>query len=178
MKKNGNGDNGDDGTKNLDRSIINDKLLNTIQSDLKMTPSSYGVVGHSLGCGTALTIGDDAWTRVCIAGPPARRDGVQVGGNTLAITSLNDGLVTMDRLNSMIPSDFARLNEAALVGDSQQVPTLPSKAILIFDRPDAPNHISFLAGNVNDCMVDFLSPLLPVAQALGIPVSATILKNE
>jgi len=38
------------------------------------------------------------------------------------------------------------------------------------DRPDAPNHISFLAGSVNDSMVSFLSPLLPVAQLLGIPV--------
>jgi hypothetical protein len=46
----------------------------------------------------------------------------------------------------------------------------PSKAIVILDRPDAPNHISFLAGNANDAMVSFLSPLLPVAQALSIPV--------
>ena len=32
------------------------------------------------------------------------------------------------------------------------------------------NRISFLAGNANDAMVSFLSPLLPVAQALSIPV--------
>ena len=47
---------------------------------------------------------------------------------------------------------------------------LPSRAALVLDRDDAPNHISFLAGNVNDSMVSFLSPLLPIAQALSIPV--------
>jgi len=150
----------------LDRRIINDRLLDVIQSDMGIKTKSYGIVGHSLGCGTATTTGDDSWTRVCIAGPPVRRDGVRVGGNTLAITSLNDGLVTMSRLESMIPSDFVRLQEANLTRGG----SLPSRAVLIFDRPDAPNHISFLAGNVNDSMVSFLSPLLPVAQVLGIPV--------
>ncbi len=152
----------------LDRSAINDKLIKTIESDLGLKPKSYGIVGHSLGCGTALTTGDDSWTRVCIAGPPARRDGVPVGGSTLAITSLNDGLVTLSRLESMIPSDFVKLREEELV--KENISSLPSKAILIFDRPDAPNHISYLTGSVNDSMVSFLSPLLPVAQALEIPV--------
>ena len=57
-----------------------------------------------------------------------------------------------------------QLNEQALMEQ------LPNRAALIFDRADAPNHISFLAEGVNDAMVDFLSPLLPVAQALSIPV--------
>lgn len=149
----------------LDRGKINDRLLGTIQNDLGIKAKSYGIVGHSLGCGTATTTGDDSWTRVCIAGPPVRRDGVKVGGNILAITSLNDGLVTLSRLESMLPSDFARLQEATMMSNP-----LPSRAVLIFDREDAPNHISFLAGNVNDSMVSFLSPLLPVAQALSIPV--------
>lgn len=149
----------------LDRKKINDSLLDTIQNDLKMKPKKFGIVGHSLGCGTATTTGDDSWTRVCIAGPPVRRDGVRVGGNILAITSLNDGLVTMSRLESMLPRDFVRLQETTMMEKP-----LPSRAVLIFDREDAPNHISFLAGNVNDSMVSFLSPLLPVAQALKIPV--------
>lgn len=149
----------------LDRSIINDYLLSTIKDDLGIKAKSYGIVGHSLGCGTATSTGDASWTRVCIAGPPVRRDGVQVGSNTLAITSLNDGLVTRSRLESMLPTDFVRLEEATLLDKP-----LPPKAVLIFDRDDGPNHISFLAGNVNDSMVSFLSPLLPVAQALSIPV--------
>jgi hypothetical protein len=47
---------------------------------------------------------------------------------------------------------------------------LPKQAALIFDRPNASNHISYLSENVNDAMVSFLSPLLPLAQALSIPV--------
>jgi hypothetical protein len=84
----------------------------------------------------------------------------------------------------MIPMDFVRLEEGVLVesllqnsssssslsSSSSSAFTFPEKSILILDRPDAPNHISFLAGNANDAMVSFLSPLLPVAQALSIPV--------
>jgi hypothetical protein len=47
---------------------------------------------------------------------------------------------------------------------------IPDRAALVFDRSNAPNHISFLSENVNDAMVSFLSPLLPVAQAFEIPV--------
>ena len=141
--------------------VIADTLPNTWGIHAK----SYGIVGHSLGCGTATSTGDSSWTRVCIAGPPVRRDGVPVGGNILAIASLNDGLVTRTRLESMLPADFVRLQESTMM----DLP-LPSRAALVLDRDDAPNHISFLAGNVNDSMVSFLSPLLPIAQALSIPV--------
>jgi hypothetical protein len=146
----------------LDRGVINDRLLDTMQTDLGIKASSYGIIGHSLGCGTATSTGDDSWTRVCIAGPPIRRDGVEVGGNTLSIVSLNDGLITMSRLESMLPSDFVRLQENTMMNAS-----LPKKSAIILTEP---NHISFLAGNANDAMVNFLSPLLPVAQALSIPV--------
>jgi pimeloyl-ACP methyl ester carboxylesterase len=148
----------------LDRSIINDRLLEFITSNMNV--QRFGVIGHSLGCGTALNIGDDSWTRICIAGPSVRRDGVQIKGNQFAIVSTNDGLVkSLDRVNQMIPREFVRLQENEL-----ESATFASKSALIFDRQDGPNHISFLAGNANDCMVDFLSPLLPVAQALQIPV--------
>ena len=153
----------------LDRTLINQELLKHMESEWSVKATKYGIVGHSLGCGTVTSTGDESWTRVTIAGPPVRRDGVDLGGNILAITSLNDGLVAMNggmgRLQSMIPSDFIRLQESTMM-DSP----LPSKGIVIFDRDDGPNHISFLAGNANDAMVTFLSPLLPVAQALSIPV--------
>lgn len=148
----------------LDRTAINDSLLDFITSNIEV--QRFGVIGHSLGCGTALNIGDDNWTRICIAGPSVRRDGVKINGNQLAIVSTNDGLIkNIDRINEMIPRDFVRLQENELTST-----TFASKSALIFDREDGPNHISFLAGNANDCMVDFLSPLLPVAQALQIPV--------
>ena len=154
----------------LDRTTINKQLINVIESDLKLKPKSYGIIGHSLGTGTVMTTGDDSWTRVCIAGPPVRRDNVPVNGQTLAIVSTNDGAVTLNRIASMIPESFVQLDESTLFQSDNTVDRLPPKSILILDRDDAPNHISFLAGNVNDSMVSFLSPLLPIAQALNIPV--------
>ncbi len=128
---------------------------------------------------------DDSWTRVCIAGPPIRRKNgtmtqEDVKGNILSIVSVNDGAVTMSRVSSMIPDSFVRLDESRLFpnkvmddednSQNKNLNDLPPKSILIIDRNDAPNHISFLAENVNDAMVSFLSPLLPVAQLLNIPV--------
>ena len=46
----------------LDRSRINDKLLQYVKENLE--PRSYAGVGHSLGCGTVLRMGDSSWTRV------------------------------------------------------------------------------------------------------------------
>ena len=143
----------------LDRAVVNDELLNFVDSSIQ--PSGYGVVGHSLGCGAALQLGDASWARVLIAGPPAPED---CPSPLLFISSLNDGLVRARGGTLIIPSTYQRLQESDLPA------LIPSHAALIFDRPDAPNHISYLSESVNDAMVNFLSPLLPVAQALSIPV--------
>ena len=142
----------------LDRTVVNDALLKFVDSTMK--PSAYGVVGHSLGCGTALRIGDASWARVLIAGPPAPED---CPSPLLFISSMNDGLVQA-RGPIVLPSIYQRLQE----GNFPK--TIPRRAALIFDRLDAPNHISYLSESVNDAMVSFLSPLLPVAQAMSIPV--------
>lgn len=156
-------------TPTLDRSTITTQLLTYLHTDLNLSPTSYGILGHSLGCGTALSTGDSTWTRVCIAGPAVPRNNPPLGGNTLSIVSLGDGLTGGDRarVDAMVPPSFVRLVESSL---PTAATGYPSRATLIMDRPDAPNHISFLAGSVNDSMVSFLSPLLPVAQLLGIPV--------
>jgi len=153
----------------LDRGAITERLLNVLKSDLKLSASSYGIVGHSLGCGTAMMTGDDSWTRVCIAGPSTRRDGVDVGGNMLSILSANDGLMSRTRIDDMIPTDFVRLEESTLDTTNDKM-KFSQKSAIVFDRVDAPNHISFLSSETNDSMIKFLSPLLPVAQALEIPV--------
>lgn len=151
----------------LDRSRITKSLLSAISDDWKLQPSSYGIVGHSLGCGTVIKTGDASWARVCIAGFPRQQDGSPIPGDVLFLSSVNDGAVSLARFGGMkaIPSDYAILDEADLLIDR-----LPARAALIYDRPDAPNHISFLSGGVNDAMIDLLSPLLPLAQALKIPV--------
>lgn len=151
----------------LDRRYINDVLLNTMQNDWNIQASSYGIVGHSLGCGTVLDTGDEKWARVSIAGFPRKRDGTPIPGNGLFLTSMGDGAVSLARYGGpqlISECGYEMLEERAVLEK------LPKRAALVIDRPDAPNHISFLSEGVNDAMIDFLSPLLPVAQAMSIPV--------
>ena len=178
--------------ENLDRSIITDQIRKTLFSaNYNLFPMDatfrFGIIGHSLGCGTATKTGDKSWTRVCVAGFPGEREDT-LGGNMLFISSINDGAVSLERLRSAIPSDFERMNEEddrvkGLVAeyeheqsasdDSSSASTktaIPRRTAMIFERENGPNHISFLAGSVNDAMIDLLSPLLPIAQALNIPV--------
>lgn len=143
----------------LDRKIVNNVLLNFLETTVK--PSGYGVVGHSLGCGTALSLGDSTWAKVLIAGPPPPAN---PESPMLLITSMNDVFVRSRAAEFDIPPMYERLRE------SQLPAVIPKRAVLLFDRPDGPNHISYLSESVNDAMVGFLSPFLPVAQALSIPV--------
>jgi hypothetical protein len=141
----------------LDRGVINKVLLDYVQSNLK--PSSYAGIGHSLGCGTILNMGDSSWTRILIAG----RAPAASSSPLLFISSVNDGAVAFGG-PMVIPDGYTMLEESNIPSK------IPSTSALIFDRADAPNHISYLSENVNEAMVSFLSPLLPVAQALSIPV--------
>ena len=144
----------------LDRSVINNELLRYLRS--KVQPKSYGIIGHSLGCGTALNTGDASWARVLIAGRAPERPTSPL----LFISSVNDGTVRFSGPIS-ISSDYTVLEE----DDSlSKLTSIPSHSALIFNRPDGPNHISYLSKGVNDAMIQLLSPLLPVAQALSIPV--------
>jgi len=142
----------------LDRSVINDKMLQFVKENLK--PKSYAGIGHSLGCGTVLRMGDSSWTRVLIAGRAPEAS----SSSLLFISSTNDGAVRFGGPLT-IPEGYEVLQESNL-----PLSNLPSTSALIFDRPDAPNHISYLSENVNEAMISFLSPLLPVAQAMSIPV--------
>jgi len=147
----------------LNRDEITMRVLDAIGSELAITPTSYGIIGHSLGCGTAMSTGDATWARVCIAGFPSTVD-----GPALFLTSVNDSLVSMSRIRDVISPDYVELKENSINANLE--PKLPRKSFLIFDRPDAPNHISFLSDSTNNAMIDLLSPLLPLAQALKIPV--------
>lgn len=147
----------------LDRKKIMSQLLDDIGKKWQINPSSYGIVGHSLGCGTALATGDASWSRVCIAGFLKRRDGTRVEGNVLSILSTNDGTAKFSGFRGVedVPTDMAVL-------DLNNLPSnIPPRSALVMEKP---NHISFLADGVNNAMIDLLSPLLPVAQALSIPV--------
>ncbi len=151
----------------LDRKVITDALLQTLQNDWNIRASAYGIIGHSLGCGTAIQTGDDSWARVLISGFTRQRDGSPVKGNYLLVTSMGDGLANRFLTSpDAIPSDVVRLSEDA----SQMNQLIPKRAAIVYDRPDAPNHISFLTESTNDVMIEYLSPLLPVARLFNIPV--------
>ena len=158
----------------LDRSTINNAILQSLQKNNELwkniQPTAFGVIGHSLGCGTAIQMGDGDWARVLIAGYPQNRDGTPVKGNNLFITSINDSLAR-NRINSTLISscNYELLSEQDML-NGEQFASIPRRAAILFDRPDAPNHISYLCEGVNNAMIEFLSPLLPLAKALSIPV--------
>jgi len=156
---------------------------------------SYSAIGHSLGCSTVLQIGDNSWNRILMGSGKAPEipsssssstNNKSVGGRLLFISSINDGPVTKWSGGIKIPDGYTILKESQLSSSSsssssgtsnndetnmqQQQIIIPDRAALVFDRQDAPNHISYLSANTNDAMLSFLSPLLPITNALGIPV--------
>ncbi|KAL7487069.1 hypothetical protein ACHAW6_012688 [Cyclotella cf. meneghiniana] len=154
-------------TKPIDRTITTNRLLQTLITQWDVRVKSYGIIGHSLGCGTAIKTGDDSWTRVCIAGFPCS------GTKCLFIASTNDGAVPISRVIGTLRSlDFVSLDEN--VARNRQWNKLHPRTSLVFNEfynnNPPPNHISFLSEGTNEAMVDFLSPLLPVARYFGIPV--------
>lgn len=158
-----------DDVEGLDRAAINDSLIKYFEKEMEISSKQFGIIGHSLGCFTALTTGDDSWARVCISGFPRSRDGRVIHGKFLFVTSMNDGAVSPARFGGAqgIPTDIELLDQNDVLKSTQR---LPSRAAILYDKPDAPNHISFLAESVNDAMIDFLSLLIPLAKAFNIPL--------
>lgn len=168
----------------LDRNVINGRLIPYVEDVVSQPILSYSAIGHSLGCGTVLQMGDDSWNRILMGSgkapelPSSSQNDKPVestfgkyktpviGGRLLFISSVNDGPVTSWGGGIKIPQGYTILQESQL--DTMR-PTA-DRVALVFDREDAPNHISYLSENVNDAMLSFLSPLLPVTQALNIPV--------
>lgn len=167
----------------LDRLKINQKLVPYVRDNLVSGPiESYSAIGHSLGCGTVLQMGDDSWSRVLMGSGRAPlapgsatklpQDDVYrnpvVGGRLLFISSVNDGPVNSWGGGIQIPKEYTVLDETSDF-DAVRLASL-DRAAIVFQGAKAPNHISYLSESVNDAMLDFLSPLLPLTQALEIPV--------
>lgn len=164
-------------TIRLDRSTITSKLLQVIHEEWSLQPPAYGIVGHSLGCGTVMSTGDETWVRICIAGPPATPSSflpyspspISSTSPILCIASPNDGAVSWSRRIEpfLAQEDYTVVDDRRMDNNNY----LPYRSVYVFsDSPSSPNHISFLAENVNDAMISFLSFLLPVAKALKLPV--------
>uniref|UniRef100_A0A7S4AX54 1-alkyl-2-acetylglycerophosphocholine esterase n=1 Tax=Pseudo-nitzschia australis TaxID=44445 RepID=A0A7S4AX54_9STRA len=179
----------------LDRVVINRGLIPYVQNVVSQPILSYSAIGHSLGCGTVLQMGDDSWNRILMgsgkapelpssrsqesasssSAPSSNYKTPIVGGRLLFISSVNDGPVTSWGGGIKIPQGYTVLQESQLdaiaaSNGSVVAPRGFDRVALVFDREDAPNHISYLSENVNDAMLSFLSPLLPVTKALNIPV--------
>jgi len=174
----------------LDRVAINKRLVPYVKDELVPQPIlSYSAIGHSLGCGTVLQMGDDSWSRVLMGSgrapaspsernkPTSNGDAVYknpvVGGRLLFISSVNDGPVNSWGGGITIPDGYTVLQESKLQENGgaavAQTKNL-DRVALVFNGEKAPTHISYLSENVNDAMLEFLSPLLPLTKALDIPV--------
>eukprot|EP00531_Pseudo-nitzschia_arenysensis_P015907 CAMPEP_0116127882 /NCGR_PEP_ID=MMETSP0329-20121206/7068_1 /TAXON_ID=697910 /ORGANISM="Pseudo-nitzschia arenysensis, Strain B593" /LENGTH=368 /DNA_ID=CAMNT_0003621993 /DNA_START=282 /DNA_END=1388 /DNA_ORIENTATION=+ len=171
----------------LDRVAINKRLVPSVKEMLPQPIGSYSAIGHSLGCGTVLQMGDESWSRVLMGSGKAplspsastnrpSMDGTSVyrnpvvGGRLLFISSVNDGPVNSWGGGIQIPDGYTVVQESKIREDGASAMKDLDRVAVVFGGETAPNHISYLSENVNDSMLSFLSPLLPVTKVLGIPV--------
>ena len=133
--------------------------------------TEFGIFGHSAGGGSATMMsGPFTLGRCAIAG--AR---LYDGGDPLYIVaSSGDGVIPLDRVKAavfgrsgmQVASDPAELTWRA--GQQKSAALLLDKAVPGAAYP--PNHISFLDEEANAALVRVLSPLLPLARFLKLPV--------
>jgi len=148
------------------RGAIIDAETELLRRDFSAT--SFGIVGHSAGGGSAtMTEGPFALGRCAIAGARPYS-----GGDPLYIVaSEGDGVIPLDRVRTAVPPGAVVASDPADVRwDRSQ-----RSAALLLEGPVAgaayaPNHISFLDEEANAALVKVLSPLLPLAKLLKLPV--------
>lgn len=127
----------------------------------------FGIVGHSAGGGTAtVSPGPFACGRVAVAG---LAPGYDDPDPLLVLASEGDGVVRLERVLQAIPSGTPCVEDPGNYDLSKK-----SGAVLLRrglkDGHQAPCHISFLSAETNKAMISLLSPLLPVARVLEVPV--------
>ena len=126
-----------------------------------------GIFGHSAGGGSA-TLSADSFKlgRCAIAGarPYEGTDPLYV------VASSGDGVIPLERVRLAVQPGMPIFEDAAEVDWSRH----RSAALLLSDPvaggEHAPNHISFLDEEANAALVRVLSPLLPLARLLRLPV--------
>ena len=124
-----------------------DKLRS--DSNFRAHPSLAGIIGHSAGGGTASTIdGHFPLGRCAVAG----FRGFTGTDPLFVIASKGDNVIPIDKVREAVGLSSAGGSIRTLID------------------LEKPCHISFLSSDTNDAMVDFLSPLLPLARFLGVPL--------
>mmetsp|Transcript_29564 Transcript_29564/g.74366 ORF Transcript_29564/g.74366 Transcript_29564/m.74366 type:complete len:420 (-) Transcript_29564:96-1355(-) len=136
--------------------------------------NNLGIFGHSAGGGTS-TMMEGAFPlgRVAIAG----FRGYEGRDPLLVVASKGDGIIPLDRVKDALPRGTAMytgIDGARQLGGSGGLREGQSAAVFFEEAFGGeklpPNHISFLSEQSNDALVGFLSPLLPVARVLSVPV--------
>jgi len=138
--------------EDLTRIMILDACLEYI-SKTESTSGRVGFIGHSLGTGISSSYSsksDDHSPRCCIAG---FRSAPIAGSKYLVIASEGDGVCSSEFISD-------RVEEERSAGKKN------IESIILKEF----NHIDFLSEETNSAMVKFLSPLLPIAKALKIPL--------
>jgi len=134
------------------------------------------LVGHSAGAGTAVTTEGEFLARVAIGGfrKPLQPDLARIlAAPLLVVASSNDSVIGLAGIQAAVSSlgvptrEFTSGSDLAVgLGEAGEDGT----AFIKFEGEGAPCHISFLSSRTNMAMVGVLSPLLPVARALGVPL--------
>jgi len=158
----------------ITRPAIVNAALEKLRLNFAVTDKK-GIFGHSAGGGTSTMIeGTYLLGRVAIAG----FRGYEGKDPLLVVASRGDGIIPMDRVRDALPRG-AELYEGAEgakrltssgynIGQGQSAAVFFEGGLVQGSLP--PNHISFLSEQSNDALVNFLSPLLPVARVLSVPV--------
>lgn len=141
----------------LTRVDILDAVLADVQSSYP-TSGRIGLLGHSLGSGLASSFDtkDPLSPRCCIAG-------FRAVGETAKSSPF---LVIASEGDSVCPSTFVMERVADVRKNNVKVGGGEVEGLFL----EKYNHIDFLSAETNDAMVDFLSPLLPVARTLKVPL--------
>ena len=150
-----------DESDKITRDEINREAIAVVKKEFVSTMDQenigIGILGHSLGSGTAVNFdtGKSNSPRCCIAGfrvpssPQACADSA-----FLVIASDNDSVCPRPLINEKVLEFKSRIKD-------EKIETL------YYNRY---NHISFLWKETNNAMLQFLSPLLPLAKSLRVPL--------
>ena len=136
----------------ITRDMINNRAIAFTREEFATT-KQIGVLGHSLGTGAVVNYDtrDATSPRCAIA-----------GFRGLSTVSLNSPLLVIASDNdSICPAGFIKERVKESKAQNKKI-----ESLFFTDY----NHISFLSKETNDGMVQFLSPLLPIAKSLGIPL--------
>ncbi len=139
--------------------------------DGALGPQRYGIVGHSAGAGTATMLAEPCpLGRAALCG----YRGYDGSDPLLVLASSGDSVIPLEYIQNALAAEAAAGRPAAtttldvLDFARRRTAVLLDAALPGADAP--PNHISFLSEGTNDEMVKFLSPFLPLARLLGIPL--------